>query len=549
MKLSEMFKKYTWEIALFLLFCTGTIALSFFHEPWYDEFQAWAIAKSSLHDVLFFLPHYEGHPPLWHLILKLFQHFTTNPELVVKIPNLMIMFTAVWLLIFKSPFSRKIRLILPFTFFIFYQYTIISRPYCLLVLGLFLAATLYKSKNEHPFKFISTLILLSLSSAYGVVLATGITLAWVVEIWNKQNFKTFLLNFLKDKRFYAMLILFFVCLGITYLCIPYSKSHVTSCLPLIPAWERIIYIAFGLSADATAFNIFDYNNSWNESIFSNIYVFGSIFGAYIIFLMIKIFKENKSLPLFLMTFIPLTISYYFYVWPYHIGIMYILFVFCFWCMFNSTNFNTQYVFPKPTKTVLLFIFITQVFWSVCSAYREIVYDYAMSRPISNYIKENNLTRYKLLSPWAESIKLIDKNGKETPIYFMTKNAYKMKDYEIKTDINTEHQWIAVIVNPYFGKNIFYNFHVDKLNMLYNAHLPQTPEEGEKVFRKWEKLGKPDLVLGHVYVWKIWKDYYPEFVPLKSFKSGYIWKDTYSINEVELYVDKNRMKELNIRPKD
>ena len=35
------------------------------HEPWFDEAQAWVIARdNSLKDILFFIPHYEGHPPL-----------------------------------------------------------------------------------------------------------------------------------------------------------------------------------------------------------------------------------------------------------------------------------------------------------------------------------------------------------------------------------------------------------------------------------------------------------------------------------------------------
>ena len=41
-----------------------------FHEPWFDEAQAWQIARSaSLREILFEIPHYEGHPQLWHLIL------------------------------------------------------------------------------------------------------------------------------------------------------------------------------------------------------------------------------------------------------------------------------------------------------------------------------------------------------------------------------------------------------------------------------------------------------------------------------------------------
>ena len=124
------------EIFFYCLFCVSTIVLSIYHEPWFDELQAWAISKDSLYNILFFLPHYEGHPPLWHLILKSFSYFNVPVEYGIKIPNLLFMFGAVWLLIFKSPFPQTVRLVLPFTYFIFYQYSIISRPYSIFCFAL-----------------------------------------------------------------------------------------------------------------------------------------------------------------------------------------------------------------------------------------------------------------------------------------------------------------------------------------------------------------------------------------------------------------------------
>lgn len=127
-------KNNTAEIICFLLYCIGVIFITIFHEPWYDEFQAWEISKASLHDILFFIPHYEGHPPLWHLILKIFSSLNFNPEIGIRIPNLLFMFGAVWLLVFKSPFPKAVKLTLPFTYFLFYQYGVLSRPYSIFLL-------------------------------------------------------------------------------------------------------------------------------------------------------------------------------------------------------------------------------------------------------------------------------------------------------------------------------------------------------------------------------------------------------------------------------
>ena len=58
-------------ITLFLFVLTYCI-ITVFHEPWFDEAQAWQIAKcASLKEIFFEIPHYEGHPPLWWLLLSI----------------------------------------------------------------------------------------------------------------------------------------------------------------------------------------------------------------------------------------------------------------------------------------------------------------------------------------------------------------------------------------------------------------------------------------------------------------------------------------------
>ena len=43
------------------------------HEPWYEEAHPYLVGRdASWYEVIFTIPHYEGHPPLWHLILAPF---------------------------------------------------------------------------------------------------------------------------------------------------------------------------------------------------------------------------------------------------------------------------------------------------------------------------------------------------------------------------------------------------------------------------------------------------------------------------------------------
>ena len=51
------------ELFVFLIYVVGYILISAFHEPWFDEAQAWQIAKcANIKDILFEIPHYEGLP-------------------------------------------------------------------------------------------------------------------------------------------------------------------------------------------------------------------------------------------------------------------------------------------------------------------------------------------------------------------------------------------------------------------------------------------------------------------------------------------------------
>ena len=70
------------DVITLIIYLLGVCTVSFFHEPWFDEAQAWAIARSgSLKEILFEIPHYEGHPPLWHLILVPFAKLGAPYEL------------------------------------------------------------------------------------------------------------------------------------------------------------------------------------------------------------------------------------------------------------------------------------------------------------------------------------------------------------------------------------------------------------------------------------------------------------------------------------
>ena len=56
-------------LCLFIVYLALTFIGAARHEIWYDEAQAWNIAKyNDISGIIDFMK-YEGHPPLWHFVL------------------------------------------------------------------------------------------------------------------------------------------------------------------------------------------------------------------------------------------------------------------------------------------------------------------------------------------------------------------------------------------------------------------------------------------------------------------------------------------------
>ena len=104
------------------LFVILYFLLSFFHEPMYDEAQAWMIARdASWRELIFQIPHYEGHPPFWHLFLAIFAKSGVSIDVGLRIVGGFFSISTVALLLFKSPFPKTIKCLLPFTYYIFFS--------------------------------------------------------------------------------------------------------------------------------------------------------------------------------------------------------------------------------------------------------------------------------------------------------------------------------------------------------------------------------------------------------------------------------------------
>ncbi len=144
------------------------------HTPWTDEVQAWLLAGEVSWKTLFTHSlHYEGTGGLWHATLKLAHaaglQFTAVRWLLVAVQG-----AAMAVLLRYAPFPLLPRLLLPFTFFLLYQDTVVARSYGLFAIYAFVAAAMLRSTRQRPVPLALVLGLMANISLHGLVASAGL---------------------------------------------------------------------------------------------------------------------------------------------------------------------------------------------------------------------------------------------------------------------------------------------------------------------------------------------------------------------------------------
>lgn len=179
-KMKTKRQKIIFEVIYIAIFVAISVFVGLHHEHWADEAQSWLIARDNSFTDIVKAIRYEGTPPLWQMLLKV------CIMCGLKYNQLYILTTALTVLgiIFlhkndKVPLSFKI--LLPYTYFIFFQYTVIARSYNLLFPILMIIAYIYPNKEKHLIKYGIFLFLLMNISSHGYFLAVGFWAEYFIE--------------------------------------------------------------------------------------------------------------------------------------------------------------------------------------------------------------------------------------------------------------------------------------------------------------------------------------------------------------------------------
>lgn len=351
-----------------ILFALLTLLVGFYHEPWADEAQAWLIAREGgFWDILATYARQEGQPPLWHILLRSLILLGFPYRCFFLIPWVFgVAGVAVFLK--KAPFPVWFRVCVPFTYFIFFQYTIVARQYCTALLFLSLLAALYPQRLTHPIRYGVVLGLFAFSSTPGALIAGSLYFLFLCDLLSGRE---------RRRTAYGIAAALFACFvalawvvfpDLTNPFIDGKYDHISPFEKLLSDMPRIVALPFFSSDDdvLSVGNIFWYVGT-------------------VLFVLLWFRDDRKKLLPIAILFGPLLLFFamvHFAVW--HLGYVFLLLLFCLWIFYQQKRFAS---FKRnPFLWIWAALFVVQIGWSGFLAVFDIRKPYAQGQQMAAYIR-------------------------------------------------------------------------------------------------------------------------------------------------------------------
>lgn len=443
-RLFTWFAEQRLHCIVFIAYVTVTVTVSCFHEPWFDEAQAWLIARDcSWKELLTVRTHYEGHPPLWWMLLAIPAKLGMPYEIGLKSLNLMCAALMIWLLEFKTKLPELLKVILPFSYFLCYQYGVTSRPYALMIAAMLLIAINWNNRNTKPWPVILSMMLLCATSSYGLAIAGMLALNWTIQFLCGER------SLIKNKQRFAglvLLLVFAIILLLNVLPAPgtyHGDFDIHGTATTSPAWVSVFNTWLVMPSETLFTSTLSDGNMQFIALTPSELFMPCVMSCLMWCFLIQICLRRKTASLLLTTYLGISVAFTAHLSMHHAGIILgffiaILAIDCDIEKINSNdwpqwirNLNNRVMTllgPKKTERYLRFFkilglifMLVSVYWTASASICDIRYDYSSSRAVASFIKTNHLEQYRWMAGWTrvskndtasnpEINKIIDKGG-------------------------------------------------------------------------------------------------------------------------------------------
>lgn len=456
-----------------------------FHEPWFDEAQAWLIARDcSWREMILERPHYEGHPPLWWMMLAAPAKLGVPYEIGLKSINLACATLMIWLLEFKTKLPEPFKVILPFSYFLCYQYGVTSRPYALLAL---LAAAMAILIDVMPAKDVY-------SGNFDISGMTQPAPLWIqiCNSWLLLPAEALFTSTVSDTN------LVFIGLSPTLL-----YTGTVSCLmwaPLIHISRRRHNAMLLLSSYTVMCLVFAQHFSMHH--------LGILLGFFIAVLAIDCDERRIGVD----------------DWPA-------------WCATMADQFAGKLGVKKARnylimlKALALGAMLISVYWTINASICDIRYEYSSSRTVASFIKTNHLEQYRWMAGWTR----INSTNASPDVKARIKQGGYCANGKDCIDYTSWVSGTLVTADPYFKRTLISNAYKGRSYISWEWCID--PYAGKQDIETWRSWGEPefyDTIYQPFFFSALGYDR-NDYTKIRIAETVTPWKDQRSRGSVEIYV--------------
>ncbi len=157
------------------------------HEPWADESQAWLLSRDvSLFQLIFERIRYEGTPPLWHILIMPFAKMGAPVAFLSYLGAAFSSF-AVFLFLRLRNLPTYMVLMVPFSYYIAFQYAVVARSYVLVPAMLVVLLHLRTRVVEKQYIWCTFIFLLLFSSIHAAIVSLAIHAGTMLPILRRWS--------------------------------------------------------------------------------------------------------------------------------------------------------------------------------------------------------------------------------------------------------------------------------------------------------------------------------------------------------------------------
>ena len=423
-------KNITFWICI-LIWAFITLVRVIFHQPWFDESNAWEIARNMHFGNMFESVKYEGHFFVWYLLLMPFAKLNFGYPYSMTLLNWGFCFASILVLWQFAPFNNLTKALITFSFPFLACYPVVARCYSIGILPIFLLCVLYKNRLKYPIIY-SLLVVFAMNTSIIAFLCSflfGVFL--LLDLFKQENKKDFK-----------------ICLsiaGITFLTtLIQILNFSTDKLPVAKA--------FGFNLP-TMLSTFVLLNPLINAILLVIFAVGFC---------VCLFKDKRMFAYVILVFVSILtlfkVTYSGDFWHYYF--LYVSLISACWVAFDENKIN------ENCKNALTCLLCFLSFLLIFDFRNEISVYHSNSKEVANYVKEHKNDCSIFLNQ----------------IFFMTLPYLRdgKTDYDIKIIDNSNGSYNIGLD----FESIMYNLEPNKNNYIYINSCAEIPNliKGEKVMK-------------------------------------------------------------------